>query len=510
MAVCFRTGNNDPMSQLLSALANWRPFRALVVGDFMLDEYIYGDAERLSADAPVPVLLVRRSESMAGGSANVCLDLAALRGEVKAFGVVGDDAPGNRLRASLEGQGINVSGLIVDPSRPTTVKQNLVGLAQARHPQKMFRVDFESREPLSANVMNQVLQSFESAVAECDIVCLEDYNKGVCSESLCQRVIELSRRAGKPVFVDPAKLSDYRRYRGATVMTPNRTEAEFATGMPSDGESSHAHNTAVARFLLGSLDLEAVVLTLDKHGALLHECGGSVESIPTVARKVYDVTGAGDMFLAGLAAARANALSWSESVRFANAAAGLEVEIFGVAPIPFERVHHSIMLQSRNDAGKLRTRDELLLEVEAYRKSGRRIIFTNGCFDILHAGHVSLLARAAAVEGEKGFLVVGLNDDASVRRLKGPSRPVNPEADRARVLGALEAVGAVTLFAEDTPEDLIRAVRPDVLVKGADYTKDRVVGHEIVEAYGGRVELIDLVAGRSTTEVLRKAAQQSQ
>jgi D-beta-D-heptose 7-phosphate kinase/D-beta-D-heptose 1-phosphate adenosyltransferase len=358
--------------------------------------------------------------------------------------------------------------------------------------------------------MERVLEAFEAAVGDCDMVCLEDYNKGVCSEHLCQRVIEICRRAGKPVFVDPAKLSDYRRYSGATVMTPNRTEAEFATARVAEGEPSHDHNVAIAKSLLDSLHLEAVVLTLDRHGALLYGCDGTVEAIPTVARKVYDVTGAGDMFLAGLAAARANSLPWSDAVRFANAAAGLEVEVFGVAPIPFERVHHSIMLQSQHGAGKLRTRAELLLEVEAQRKSGRRIIFTNGCFDILHAGHVSLLTRAAVLEGDRGFLVVGLNDDASVRRLKGPTRPVNGEMDRARVLGALEAVGAVTLFAEDTPEALIGALKPDVLVKGADYTRDKVVGHEIVEAYGGRVELVDLVAGRSTTEVLRRAAGQSQ
>jgi D-beta-D-heptose 7-phosphate kinase/D-beta-D-heptose 1-phosphate adenosyltransferase len=493
------------MDDLLRSLSQWRPFTALVVGDFMLDQYVYGDAERLSADAPVPVLHVRRSEHRAGGSANVCLDLAALRGSVRAFGATGDDPTAGLLRASLESAGIASEGLVRDASRPTTLKQNLVGLAQARHPQKMFRVDYESREPLRADAIDTMLRAFEAALPTCDVVCIEDYNKGVCSAETCQRIIAAAKRAGKPVFVDPAKLTDYSKYRGATAITPNRTEAEHATAMATHGEASIEHNTAVARKLLESLDLEAVVLTLDKHGALLLTRDGAVESVPTVARQVYDVTGAGDMFLAGLAAARANEIPWRDAVRFANAAAGLEVEIFGVEPIPLERVHHSLLVQLRGAEGKLRTRDELALEVAANRKLGKKIIFTNGCFDVLHAGHVSLLAKAAAVEGDRGFLVVGMNDDASVKRLKGPTRPINTQEDRARVLGALECVGCVALFGEDTPTELIKLVKPDVLVKGADYTKDKVVGHEIVEAYGGRVELIPLVEGRSTTATIARA-----
>jgi len=220
---------------------------------------------------------------------------------------------------------------------------------------------------------------------------------------------------------------------------------------------------------------------------------------------VYDVTGAGDMFLAGLAAGRANGLSWLDAVRFANAAAGLEVEVFGVEPMPFAKVHHAVMRLSKGTAGKARTRDELLLEVAAQRAAGKRIVFTNGCFDILHAGHVSLLERAGVLEAN-GFLVVGLNSDASVTRLKGPTRPVNVEDDRVRVLSSLASVGAVCVFDEDTPLDLIRAVRPDVLVKGGDYSKDQVVGHDVVEKAGGRVELVPLVEGRSTSNVVLRAA----
>lgn len=492
------------METLLRQLAEWKPFSAVVVGDFMLDQLVYGDADRLSADAPVPILLVKRSESRPGGSANVCLDLAALRGRVTAVGVTGDDAAARTLREALAAEGVGVEGLVADGSRPTTVKQNLIGLAQARHPQKMFRVDYESAEPLSGGVRERLLAAYERALVGADVVCIEDYNKGVCTPEFCAEVIGRAARARVPVMVDPARLTEYHKYRGATAITPNRTEAEVATGLKTDGDASVESNARIARRLLDTLDVDAVVMTLDRHGALLLHRGEGPVTVPTIARRVYDVTGAGDMFLAGLAAARANGIGWADAVRFANAAAGLEVEVFGVEPIPFERVHHSVLEQSRADRGKLRTLDEVVLEVSALRRQGKRVVFTNGCFDVLHAGHVSLLERAA---GFGDFLVVGMNSDASVRRLKGPTRPVNDETDRARVLGALASVGAIVRFGaegDDTPLGLIRAIKPDVLVKGADYTKDRVVGAEDVEAAGGRVELVNLVEGRSTSATIAR------
>jgi D-beta-D-heptose 7-phosphate kinase/D-beta-D-heptose 1-phosphate adenosyltransferase len=491
------------MDRLLEQLAGWKPFAAVVVGDFMLDQLVYGNAERLAADAPVPVLHVVRTENRPGGAANVCLDLVALRGNVEAVGVTGTDPNAVLLRRALEDERVGCGALLEDRARPTTVKQNLIGLAQARHPQKMFRVDHESKESLSEEQTRLVLAAFERALPHADVVCIEDYNKGVCTETLCQGVIRMAREAGKPVLVDPARLDDYGKYRGASVITPNRTEAETATGLRTAEDSSDAaHNERVAHALLSSLDLEAVVLTLDRHGAMLLERGGTPVAVPTVAREVYDVTGAGDMFLAGLAAAHANGMSWADGVRVANAAAGLEVEVFGVQPIAFDRVHHFLLENSGRLAGKVRTLEQLRVEVEARRAMGERIVFTNGVFDIVHTGHVTLLERAAEL-GD--FLVVGINSDASVRRLgKGPERPVNGEADRARVIGSIGSVGAVTIFGEDTPARVIEAIRPDVLVKGGDYTKDRVVGASFVESYGGTVALIDLVAGRSTTGTIRK------
>ncbi|MFM9995871.1 MAG: D-glycero-beta-D-manno-heptose 1-phosphate adenylyltransferase [Phycisphaerales bacterium] len=497
------------MDPLLDLLARWKPFTALVVGDFMLDQHQFGDADRLSADAPVPVLHVRRTEDRPGGAANVCLDLAAMRARVLAFGVTGADAEGARLRELLEASGVNASGLVADADRPTTVKRNLVGLAQHRHPQKMFRVDFESREPLPGRVLAAMLEAFDRALPGADVVCLEDYAKGVCAGPLCHAVIERCRRAGKPVFVDPARVDDYSRYRGATTITPNRTEAETATGLSTDRDGADAeHNARLAAKLLAELALDAIVLTLDRHGALLMERAGSPVSVPTVAREVYDVSGAGDMFLAGLAAARAQGAAWADAVRFANAAAGLEVEVFGVVPIPLEKIHHELLVRASGAAGKLRTIEQALVQAEACRRGGGSVVFTNGCFDILHSGHVSLLEQAAAM-GD--FLVVGLNSDASVRRLKGEGRPVNHEEERAAVLGGLGALrsGAVVLFDEDTPISLIEAIRPDVIVKGADYTRETVVGGALVESYGGRVALVELVKGKSTSGTIAKLKQRA-
>lgn len=489
------------MDTLLDSLSRWKPFTAVVVGDFMLDQMVHGSAERLSADAPVPVLLVERVEDRPGGAANVCLDLLALRGSVRALGVVGDDEHAHRLRRALAEQGVDVSGLIADPSRPTTVKQNLIGLAQGRHPQKMFRLDFESRTPIAEPVRRAMLGRLEHLLPAVDCVCLEDYDKGVCTPELCAAVMDMASAAGKPVFVDPARLRDYAKYRGASALTPNRTEAEEATGLPTCDGASVEVNGRVAARLVERLDLDAAVLTLDRHGALLLERGGQPVPVPTQARRVYDVTGAGDMFLAGLAAARCNGLSWLDSTRFANAAAGLEVEVFGVQPIPLERVHHSLLMQSSASEGKVRTLGQMLVMVAALRREGKRIVFTNGCFDMLHAGHVKLLDRARAA-GD--FLIVGLNGDESVRRLKGSGRPINTLEDRARVLGAVGSVDAIVPFDDDTPLELIRALRPDALVKGADYTREQVVGADLVESWGGRVLLVDLEPGKSTTGTLER------
>ncbi len=486
------------MVSLTESISKIEPFRAIVIGDLMLDELLYGDADRLSNDAPVPVLHVKRSEHSPGGAANVCLNLIAMGASVSVLGVTGKDEDAGKLREALTAEGVEVEGLIEDGSRPTTVKRSLIGLAQHRHPQKMFRVDFESRDPMPSEIAQRMLEVFDRQLADADVVCIEDYNKGVCTEEICQEIISRARAAGKPVLVDPASVTDYTKYRGATCITPNRTEAEKATGLVAGTEEQ---NNTIASKLLTDLDLETIVVTLDRHGALLLERGSEPVVVPTVARQVYDVTGAGDMVLAGLAAGVGCGLDWPNAVAFANTAAGLEVEIFGVEPIPLARIRHEVLKQSGRLQGKNRTSEQARLEADMVRKTGGKVVFTNGCFDIIHAGHISMLERSA----EHGaMLIVGLNDDDSIRRLKGEDRPVNKLEDRARVLGALGCVDAVVAFGEDTPIRLIEEIRPDVLIKGADYTREQVVGHEIVESYGGRVELIDLVEGKSTTGTIEK------
>ncbi|MEX0775187.1 MAG: D-glycero-beta-D-manno-heptose 1-phosphate adenylyltransferase [Phycisphaeraceae bacterium] len=487
-------------SDLIRFIDRWQSHKIVVVGDFMLDHYLYGNAERLSPDAPVPVLAIEREEFNPGGSANVCLDLRALRCQVACIGVRGDDANGQHMTRALRQAGCDVAGLIVTPDRPTTVKQNFVGLAQHRHPQKMFRADREKRNSLPDKVADQLLAATKRAMRGAAALCLEDYNKGVLGADLCRRLIAAARAAHVPVLVDPAAIDDYSKYKGATTITPNRTEAALATGIDArSGELPTLHK--MARKLVRDLDLDNVVLTLDKQGALLLEKGGKPVMVPTMARQVYDVTGAGDMVLAMLAAARANGASWHDAVRLANTAAGLEVEKFGIVPIALDEVLLSLLRQSHESLGKVRTLDQLLPELAAYRSQKKHIAFTNGCFDILHAGHVAFL-RAARREGD--LLVVGLNSDTSIHRIKGPGRPVNHVADRLTVLSELQSVDYIVVFEDDTPMKLIRAVLPDVLVKGADYSKDEVVGGKLVESHGGKVALVDLVEGRSTTNIIRK------
>jgi D-beta-D-heptose 7-phosphate kinase/D-beta-D-heptose 1-phosphate adenosyltransferase len=482
-------------ADLLHLLDHWKPTRIVVAGDFMLDRYAFGNADRLSPDAPVPILAVERTESRPGGSGNVALDLAALRCEVSCLGVVGDDEAGQTLRGVLRQHHIDTTGLITDPSRPTTVKHNLIGLAQHRHPQKMFRLDTESKAPIDENIARQLLDRAHTLLDDADVLCIEDYGKGVLTDPFAHSLIELARMRSVPVLVDPASIEDYGKYRGADAVTPNRTEAIKATGLTNPA--------AMAEAIHARYGIRHVVLTLDKHGALLRLDDGSTHTIPTRARQVYDVTGAGDMVLAMLAGALANGATWVQAVQLANVAAGLEVEKPGVVPIPLDEILIEVLREHHATLGKVRTLDELLPELAAHRKQGASIAFTNGCFDILHAGHVSYLRRARQ---QADLLVVGLNSDASITRLKGQGRPVNPLADRLLVLSELQSIDYLVVFEDDTPVPLIEAIQPDKLIKGGDYTKERVVGHEIVEHYGGQIVLIDLVEGRSTTNLIQKLA----
>jgi len=486
---------------LLHQLGAYKPFTAMVVGDFMLDQHVYGAAERLSPDAPVPVLHATKFEDRPGGASNVSLCLRGLKGSVICFGVVGNDPEGRVLRQKLREADCDVDGILEDPSRPTTIKRSLIGLAQHRHPQKMFRMDIETRDPLPRELADRLLQSIEARISEADVVCLEDYNKGVCDEALCRRLIELCRRHKKELFIDPAAIEDYAKYRGATTITPNRSEAELATGLDTPIDASELHNAGLATKLLTELDLDAVVLTLDKHGALLEERGGKPQLVPTVARSVYDVTGAGDMVLAALAAARANGIDWLDAVRFANVAAGLEVQVFGAQPIPFANVQREVMAQFGNLDGKVRTLDELLVEVAVHREADRRIVFTNGNFDVIHAGHVAYL-REAKQQGD--VLIVAINSDDQVHAQKGAGRPVYPAKDRLEILSEFQCIDYLTVFVEPTADQLLRSIRPDVYVKGGDYQPHEINEHATVCELGLELKLLAHRPGLGSRHVIEK------
>lgn len=494
---------HDLHESLLHHLDRFGPFRALVVGDFMLDQVLEGAAERLSPDAPVPVIAANESEmrSLPGGASNVATCLAALGGRVRCAGVRGADAAGELLVRLLGEASCDASLILPESGRPTTVKRSIVGLAQHRHPQKMFRLDFESRAPISGATETSLLEAIERCLPEVDVVCLEDYDKGACTETLCQRLATLCRRAGRPLLVDPAAIRDYSKYRGATAITPNRTEAELATSLEVPRDFTPAAARPMAHRLLEVLDLDAVVLTLDRHGALLEERGHTATHIPTVARTVYDVTGAGDMVLAALAAAAAHRVPWPEAVTFANAAAGLEVEVFGAKPIPLARVRHSVHRLARGHAGKVRTLAEASEESRLWREDGRRVVLTNGCFDLLHAGHVASL-RSARSLGD--VLVVGVNEDAQVRRMKGPERPVVPLRERMEMLEALECVDLVVPFAEPTADALLRGIRPAVYAKGGDYREEELNEWPLLRELGIPVEIVPLREGWSTTAVIAR------
>ncbi|WP_428939558.1 D-glycero-beta-D-manno-heptose 1-phosphate adenylyltransferase [Fontivita pretiosa] len=472
--------------------------RVVLVGDLMIDHYVYGNAERLSQDAPVPVVHYQREEFRLGGAGRVAEDLAKLGMQVDVVSMVGTDATGKRIRSLLAECGASDAGVIDVPQRPSTCKMRFVGLAQHRHPQQMIRVDFEDASPIDSELARRVAHRFERSIVGAAAVCIEDYNKGLLPAELCERIIRTSQDHGVPVFVDPAPISDYRKYAGATAITPNRIEAERATGLKCTNETEYR---ATAEMLLDVLRLEAAVLTLDRNGAYLATRQGQRLWLKTRERKVYDVAGAGDMLLAMLAAARIGGASWDEAVALGNVAAGLEVERAGSVPITRDEIIQELLSEVREHLGKQRTLEQLLPELNRHRASGKRIVFTNGTFDIIHLGHVKYFQWA---KRQGDLLVVGVNTDASIRRLKGDKRPIINQADRLGVLEELESIDYLITFDEDTPIKLIEQIRPDVLVKGADYTKQQVVGWDVVESYGGRVALAPLVDGRSTTSVIQR------
>jgi D-beta-D-heptose 7-phosphate kinase/D-beta-D-heptose 1-phosphate adenosyltransferase len=486
------------LTRLIQRVQGLGQSRVLLVGDLMLDRYVYGNAERLSPEAPVPVLHFQREELRLGGAGGVAADLLALGAEVRVVSVVGADDDGKHVRRLLEDLGADTLGVLEAPARPTVCKTRLVGLARHRHAQQMIRLDFEDVTPVDPELGGAIVDRVLAALDGVHLVCIEDYAKGLLTEEVCRRVIESARALGVPVLVDPAAVGDYAKYGGATALKLNRTEAEKASGIPIP---SPERSGETAEWLLDRLDLEAVVVTLDRDGAYLATREGARRWLETRPRRVYDVTGAGDMVLAMIAAARAAGASWEEAVALGNLAGGLEVERFGSVPVSPDEIVQELLSEVRGRSGKERTREQLLSELRRHRATGKRIVFTNGCFDLIHLGHVEYF-RFAKRQGD--VLVVAVNSDAGTRRLKGPTRPIVEERDRMALLEELESIDYLVLFDEDTPMALIEEIRPDVLVKGADYRKEQVVGWDLVESYGGRVALCPLVEGRSTSSMIRR------
>jgi D-beta-D-heptose 7-phosphate kinase/D-beta-D-heptose 1-phosphate adenosyltransferase len=473
--------------------------RVLVIGDLMLDRYIWGNAGRISQEAPVILLHADHREERLGGASSVATMLRALGAKVAMAGVVGADADGIRVRQMLTALGVEQDAVLADTGRPTTVKERYIGRAQQKHPQQILRVDYERRDPVNDYVEHELAQRIASEIRRADVVLISDYDKGVCTPGLLAAAIAGARECGKRVLADPIRGDNYGKYRGCSAITPNRLEASLATGrvIPSSAAA-----LAAAEQLRTSLDLEAAIITLDKDGMAVVGPDGMRGVFPTRPRQVYDITGAGDMVLSVLGLALASGAEYEAAIRLANVAGGLEVEKIGVATVTRDEILRDLLHDAPGGtAKKVLPLDELVRELAERRRTGQRVAFTNGCFDVLHAGHVQYLHEARA---QADVLVVGLNSDASVRALKGPDRPVNAEAARAVVLAGLQAVDYVTVFAEATPMELIQAVRPDVLVKGADYRKDEVVGAKLVESYGGRVHLAELRKGYSTTATLQR------
>jgi D-beta-D-heptose 7-phosphate kinase/D-beta-D-heptose 1-phosphate adenosyltransferase len=485
-------------SQLVHIMESLHSAPIALVGDLMLDRYLYGNAERLSPEAPVPVLHFQRQEHRAGGAGSVAADLAALGAGVRMVSAIGQDDNAQLLRQHLRTAGVDDSAILGIAGRPTVCKLRLVGLAQHRHPQQMMRLDYEDCTPLPDETYRQLHRALLQSLDGAKILCIEDYNKGLLSDDFCRRVIAEARSRNIPVLVDPAAITDYSKYAHATALKLNRSETQKATGI---NMSDPAQFEQGARWLIDHLDLEAAVVTLDKSGAYLALRDGPSQWLKTRPRQVYDVTGAGDMVLAMLAVARSAGATWPQAVALSNIAGGLEVERFGAVPIRPEEIIEELMSELQQHLGKQRTIDNLLAELNRHRASGKKIVFTNGCFDLLHLGHVKYFQFAKA-QGD--LLVVGVNTDRSIRRLKGESRPIIPETDRLAVLEELESIDYLVPFDDDTPLNLIHQVRPDVLVKGADYQKEQVVGWDFVESRGGRVALAPLIDGRSTSAVIRR------
>ncbi len=472
-------------------MANLTGKRILVLGDVMLDTFVYGHCTRISPEAPIPVVRHEREDVMLGGAGNVARNIAALAGEAVLIGLVGEDVAGATLRARVAAEpGIEAD--LVDDGRPTTQKVRFIAAQQ-----QMLRVDTEQTHAADPSLL---LTAFLRQLPRADAVILSDYAKGVLSPALLRQTIEAARSAGVPVIADP-KSTDVSRYDGVTLMTPNASEASAAAGIACEDDDAEVA-IAAERLMERMPASPALLITRGARGMTLAERGRDVLHLPTLAREVFDVSGAGDTVIATLALGIAAGLPIAEATELANVAAGLAVSKPGTAVVTADELTQELRQERvQSTDRKIASLEEAVGLVANWRAHGERIGFTNGCFDLIHPGHVSQLAQARA---QCDRLIVGLNTDRSIQRLKGPSRPVQQEDARAIVLASLQSADLVILFDDDTPMRLIEAIRPDMLIKGKDYTVEQVVGSQLVLGYGGKVFLADLAPGYSTTDIIAR------
>ncbi len=481
---------------MLNFLDRFAKGRIAVIGDLIVDCYLQGDVSRISPEAPVPVVRSLSEKSVPGGAANVVANLATLGAYVAVVGLTGADEARKQLIESLRGHGhVDVSGVIAVAGRPTTRKLRVLGAHQ-----QIIRIDHEDASPFDRLIEDRVLEAAFAAIAPADVVILSDYGKGVLSGRVLSGIIGRCKAAGKRVLIDP-KRTDLSFYRGASILTPNRKELTAATGLPCETDAEATAAASRAREVSGA----DILLTRSEKGMSYFPADGAPIHLATVAQNVFDVSGAGDTVIAVLAASLAADLSIRDAMKMANHAAGIVVAKVGTAVVTKAELSASLASEmasaSVNDGRHVGVADAVALRW-AWAREKLTVGVANGCFDLLHPGHVSLIRQAAE---SCDRLIMALNSDASVRRLKGPSRPIQDEKARAAVIGAIKGVSAVVLFEEDTPLELLQALQPDILVKGADYTEDKVVGADIVRARGGRVLLANLSAGQSTTNLIKAA-----
>jgi len=476
-------------SSLLEAFSD---IRILCLGDVMLDRFTYGSATRISPEAPIPVLGISHQQAMLGGAGNVVRNILSLGGSATLVAVTGDDAEGREIAHLLKKEERITAALVSSGRRPTTVKTRFIADGQ-----QLLRADAEATHPLASDTAGKVIAQFEKSLADADVVILSDYAKGVLSDDVLTKAIGLAKAKNIPIIADP-KSADFSRYSGVTILTPNRKEMVQAGGRAcdTDGQVEEAAN-----FVRDRDNIATLLVTRSESGMSLisHE---NIHHIPAQAQEVFDVSGAGDSVIACLSLSLGAGASLEQSATLANLAGGIVVAKTGTAAVTQEELHaalHNAEVQSADEKITHLSRAKEI--VDNWRARGLKVGFTNGCFDLIHPGHISLISQA---KGEVDRLIVGLNTDDSIKRLKGPERPATGETSRAIVLASLEDVDLVVPFAEDTPITLIETLSPDVLVKGADYTIDTVVGSDIVHAYGGRIYLAELKKGFSTTSTIQR------